>query len=52
MQAGEMLLLNRGDEAGRLECADDDMGIERLGEATDYNKRVDVGTVRSGFHCA
>mgnify|MGYP001209476337 FL=1 len=51
MQAGEMLLLDRGDEAGRLECADDDMGIERLEEATDYDKSVDFRSGRSGFDC-
>jgi hypothetical protein len=28
------------------------VGIERLGEATDYDKTVDFRIARSGFHCA
>lgn len=51
MQAREVLLLDCGDEAGRLECADDNVGIEGLEEARDYDKSVDFRTVRSGFHC-
>ena len=52
MQACEMLLLNGRDETGGLECTDGDVGIERFGEAPDYDEGVGVSTGRNGRDCA